>query len=113
MGGARLFLLGGGGQGAGHGGQILAMKGHLMNAWTITGGRPAEGGQDQGTGGQLPPAKTAHGSATKLTNMIQNYRPNDQTNITNARNIRSHTLNLNKKVDQFHSQNILTKRYLI
>ena len=40
MGGARLLLLRGkkGGQGAGHVGQILAMEGLSMNAWTITGG---------------------------------------------------------------------------
>ena len=38
---------GGGAKGQGMWGQILAMKGLLMNAWTITGG----GGQGQGMGG--------------------------------------------------------------
>ena len=48
MGGARLFLLGGKGQGMW--GQILAMEGLLMDAWTITGG----GGKARARGAAAP-----------------------------------------------------------
>ena len=53
MGGARLFLLGGKRQGMW--GQILAIEGLLMDAWTITGGGGAAGGKARARGVQLPP----------------------------------------------------------
>ena len=48
MGGARHFLLGGKGQGMW--GQILAVEGLLMDAWTITGGGGAAGGEARAWG---------------------------------------------------------------
>ena len=78
MGGARLFLLGGkggGGKGQGMWGQILAMEGLLMDAWTITGGQLGGGGKTRarGAAAPLPPARTAHGSEEVLVLLLKSW----------------------------------------
>ena len=71
MGGDRLFLLGGKGQGMW--GQILAMEVLLMNAWTITGGGAAggRGSKARARGGSCPPASPTHDFQTSSHNQFR------------------------------------------